>query len=250
VYSGATGLRLRTIQLPSSVANTYFGTAVSGLTDVNGDGRGDLLIGAPENSPANPPTGRPGHAYVFSGATGGLYRILNSPVNGANGYFGFSVSGVPDTNNDGRMDLVVGGPWEHPGASPVNCGRVHLYSGATGGLLFKLLPPTPVANGNYGFSVAGAPDMNGDGRGDVIVGAPGEPGAGGGGRVHLYSGATGARFASLGSLYPDISGHFGSAAAAIPDYTGNGRAEVLVGAPEENPSGTPVNCGRAYIGRR
>jgi hypothetical protein len=247
IYSGMT--RLRTIVSPAPAANNYFGAAVAGLTDINGDMRGDIVVGQPENAPGATLTGRPGHAYAFSGATGAVLRTFNSTAAIANGFFGNSVSGVPDADGDNAMDIVVGAPWEHPGASPSNCGRAHVFSGATGALLYKLLPPTPVANGNFGFAVSGSPDTNGDGRGDIIVGAPGEPGNRGG-RVHVFSGQTGARITTLGSLYPDVNGHFGSAVSAIRNYTGSGRAEILAGAPQENPSGTPVDCGRTYINRR
>ena len=43
---------------------------IAGLEDVNGDGFGDLLIGAPGRA-----TGR-GAAFVYSGATGALLAIV------------------------------------------------------------------------------------------------------------------------------------------------------------------------------
>ncbi len=46
--------------------------------------------------------------------------------------FGVSVAGVPDTDGDGRGDLLVGAYREDPGASPTDAGRAYLFSGAAG----------------------------------------------------------------------------------------------------------------------
>ncbi len=51
-----------------------------------------------------------------------------------------------------------------------------------------LISTNEILDGRFGSTVAGVPDVNGDGRGDVIVGAPGET-AGGqleAGRAYLY----------------------------------------------------------------
>lgn len=250
VYSGATGVRIRNITPPTPQANDFFGRSVAGLADINNDGRGDIVIGAPENEDTYS-TGRTGHAYLFSGSTGGFIRQFNSPAAEANGRFGYSIAAVADTNGDGKQDIVIGGPFENPGASPVDCGRAHLYSGATGALLFKLLPPTPAANGRFGWSLAGVPDINGDARGDIVVGAPGEPT--GAGRAHTYSGATGGRLSSHASAYAEAGGNFGWSVGGTPDLSGNGRGDLIVGAWKENPPTLPVpptDTGRAYIVRR
>lgn len=251
IYSGATGLRIRTLAPAAPQARDFYGFSVAGIGDINGDGRGDFIIGSPE-SDENTLTGRPGHVYIISGATGLLLARLQSPGVQADGFFGYSVAAVPDVSGDGIPDIIVGSPWEHPGASPVNCGRANVFSGATRQLFVKLLPPTPVANGHFGFSVAGIPDLTGDGRGDIVVGAPGEPGNGAG-RIHIYSGATGVRAATYASVYPDVNGNFGVSVGGVPDFSGNGRGDVVVGAWSENPASAPPapsNAGRAYLIRK
>jgi hypothetical protein len=251
IYSGLTGGRLRSIQPAGAQASDFFGFAVAGSPDINGDGRGDIIVGSPESSDAAP-TGRPGRLYYFSGSTGGVLRKLGSPGAQADGLFGYSVAVTSDTNGDGVPDIVAGAPGEHPGASPMDCGRAHLYSGSTGGLLRKLLPPLPVTNGHFGMAVAGVPDVNGDGRGDVAVGAPGEPGNGSG-RVHIYTGATGGRLSSHASIYPEVNGNFGMSVAGVADFSGNARGDLVVGSWRENPATAPtppLDAGRAYLLRR
>ncbi|MFM9997170.1 MAG: integrin alpha [Phycisphaerales bacterium] len=250
VYSGATGLRLYTLGVPVSVgpaANDYFGWSVGGVPDANGDARGDIIVGMPQGTGV--PTGNPGRAFLYSGSNGAMLRAFSSPGAEADGLFGRSVAGVPDTNGDARGDVVIGAPNEDPGTAPDGTGRAHLFSGATGALLFKLLPPTPTAGGNFGMAVAGMTDTNGDGRGDIVVGAPGE-GSADQGRAYIYSGATGLRLVTLASRYPEASGAFGASVSGLPNVNAANLADVAVGAPGEDPGTAPLNAGRAYWFRR
>ena len=52
---------------------------------------------------------------------------LASPNEEKNGYFGFSVSGVPDVDGDGCGDVIVGAHLEDPGVSPSDAGRAYIY---------------------------------------------------------------------------------------------------------------------------
>jgi hypothetical protein len=87
---------------------------VSDAGDVNGDGFGDLIIGA---SRADPNGSGSGASYVIFGAVGGFATNLNlSTLDGTNGfklsgvaagnYSGFSVSAAGDFNGDGFDDLI------------------------------------------------------------------------------------------------------------------------------------------------
>ncbi len=244
LYSGASGALLRTLQSPNPEASGEFGVSVAGVPDANGDGRGDLLVGAWQEDGGAANSGR---AYLFSGATGALLRTLQSPnpeTISFFGNFGEAVSGVPDANGDGRGDLLVGARFENGG--PRDAGRAYLFSGATGALLRTLTSPNAEADGSFGVSVSGAPDANGDGRGDLLVGARGESGgAPDAGRAYLFSGATGTLLRTLTSPNPGTNGEF-SVVSGVPDTNGDGRGDLLVGAPDESPGGA-FSAGRAYL---
>ena len=120
---------------PEALGN--FGVSTAGVPDLDGDGRGDVLVGAWRENGGAEDAGR---AYVFSGVTGARLRTLASPNPELDAQFGRSVAGVPDADGDGQGDLLVGAPLEDGGAS--NSGRAYLFSGATGELLRTLVSPT------------------------------------------------------------------------------------------------------------
>ncbi len=187
VFSGDGGALLYELESPNSQTDGRFGNAVSGTSDLDGDGRGDLVVGAYGESDFA------GRAYVFSGSDGALLHTLISPTPEPDGSFGTSVAAVPDLDGDGRDDLLVGASGEGPGASPDGAGRVHAFSGAGGAALFTLASPNEQEGGAFGAAVAGVPDTDGDGRGDVLVGAYFEAPSGGSeatGRAYLFSGGT------------------------------------------------------------
>jgi hypothetical protein len=249
LFDGLTGSLLWTFVSPNEELNGNFGYSVSGIDDLNGDGRGDTIVGAPYEDPPGSNTDG-GRAYVFSGATGARIWILVSPSEDASGNFGFSVSGVPDANGDGRGDVVVGAIGEDPGSSPTSAGRAYLFDGSTGGWLRTLVSPNEETSGNFGYSVSGIPDVNGDGFGDIVVGAKAEdppPSLRDAGRAYIYSGATGSLLHVLMSPNDDSDGFFGWSVSGIPDVNGDGRGDVIVGAYGEEPPGSSTDVGHSYV---
>ncbi len=243
LFDGVTGDLLRTLSSPNPEFRGQFGGFVSGVPDVNGDGRGDLLIAASlENAGATDA----GRAYLFSGATGIRLCTLVSPNPETGGAFGGrGVSGVPDANGDGRGDLLISADLEDGGAT--NAGRAYLFSGATGAPLHTLSSPNPEVDGGFGFGVSAVPDADGDGRGDLLIGARFENvgSVTNAGRAYLFSGATGALLRTLSSPNPETNGDFGVAVSGVPDVDGDGRGDLLAGAREED--GGAEDAGRAYL---
>jgi hypothetical protein len=73
---------------------------------MNGDSVPELLIGAPAERVADQPNA--GAAYVHSGATAASLQRLQSTQPEWLGQFGISIASVPDSNGDGRPEIVVG----------------------------------------------------------------------------------------------------------------------------------------------
>jgi hypothetical protein len=188
VFSGATGNTLYTLASPNEETLGRFGCVVSGLGDVDGDEYDDVIVGADEEGPPPSPT-QAGRAYVFSGATGDTLYTLASPNEENQGIFSYYASGAGDVNNDGHADLAVGAFLEDPDPSSWNAGRAYVFDGQSGDPIFTLVSPNEEINGYFGVSVAHAGDIDGDGRPDVLVGAPLEDGGGeiNGGRAYVFS---------------------------------------------------------------
>lgn len=233
---------LRTLQSPTPQLWGYFGSAVAAAGDVDGDGVQDLLIGAFREADDQ------GRVHVFSGATGTHIHTFAPPQAEPLVYFGYSVSGAGDVDGDGRADLLVGAYGASPGPAPQGAGRAYLYSGATGSVLLTLASPNPQESGAFGIAVAGAGDVDGDGQRDFIVGSQDRTGESPdwAGRVYIMSGSAGVTLHTLASANEEYFGGFGDAVAGVGDMDGDGVRDVLVGAPRENPSGSPEDAGRAY----
>lgn len=118
-----------------------------------------------------------------------------------------------DVNGDGTADRIVGAG---PGAGP----RVQVFSGTDNVVIADFLAFDPAFTG--GVRVA-AGNLDTDGRADIVVGS----GAGGGSRVRVFSGADSSQVL-LDFLAFGQSSYQGGISVAAADYTGDGRADILV----------------------
>ncbi len=223
VYSGADGTPL--FEKPGLGAFDHFGTCVSMVKDLNGDGKDEFLSGAPTANPG----GRfnAGSVYVYSGVDGSLLHQVDGVVQ--DDYLGVSATGTGDINGDGTSDFIIGAPYADPGSDrSINSGAAYIYSGSDGSALFTVKSDS--ADDYLGFSVSGAGDVNGDGRSDFIVGGPNTDVAGlvNAGWVGIYSGLNGSLLYALpGDSAGDLFGH---SVAGIGDVDGDGKDDVIVGA--------------------
>jgi hypothetical protein len=102
-----------------------FGYSAASAGDVNGDGYADFVIGA--NAATLAAVAGCGAAHLYLGGSIGpsSFSIDYAGPDGANGEFGFTVTGGGDINGDGYSDFLVGG------LNPdTNNGAAHLYLGS------------------------------------------------------------------------------------------------------------------------
>lgn len=233
VRSGRDGRALFTFrgQYPLDI---WLGYSVDGGADVNGDGYPDFLIGTAGG------VGGVGLVYVYSGKDGSLIRVHTAPTAGG---FGSSVSYVGDVDGDAFEDYIVGARSEDPGGVPF-AGAAYLCSAGTGALLFSWHGTTYAED--FGYSVDGVADVDGDGFPDVCVGAPAaDPGGRtNAGQAWVFSGRDGAliRVFEGGGPYD----HLGISVARVGDLNRDGYPELAVGAPNED---TPSHwdAGALYV---
>lgn len=199
-----------------------FGTTLAAPGDTDKDGVQDLAVGAPFADPAGEASGR---VWVISGATGADLFTASGAAVGEKAGLGLSAAG--DVDGDGYADLAVGAPFAKKGGT-ARYGRVDVFSGRSGQAIRTWLGDS--IDDRFGWSVAAAGDVDGDGAGDVSVGAPwADAGGRRSGTVVVLSGLDGA---ALTALHGDAAGmELGTSVSAAGDLDGDGCSEVLAGAP-------------------
>ena len=238
VFSGKDGSIIFTLTDPDEEEGNRMGYAVASLGDVNGDGIPDLLVGVPKKD-VSEDLPDVGSAYIYSGADGSFIRSLDPPAQGgaeANGRFGTAVANAGDVNGDGVSDVLIGAPGQ---------GRAYVFDGATGALIRTITSPVAEKLPSFGSAVAGGGDLNGDGIPDFVIGAPLQNGLAG--QAYVFNGADGTLIHRLSAVAQKFA-KFGASVAIIPDVTGDGRPDIMVGAPDHTVNGL-ANAGEAFIFR-
>lgn len=249
------------IIIQGASAGDFFGAAVA-ISDINGDGLLDLVIGAPGTDFAATDAGsvyvflNQGSPNYFATTPAGANRRIDG--NQAFSEFGSFIA-AGDFNADGRPDLAVGAPLFDVIGAP-DAGAIYTFFnlGSPNYFVNSAASANQTINGavtDEGFGVNIIPvDINGDGSIDLVVGSPlHSPSmallSAGAVYVFLNNGA-GAFPTSITTASQQILGtqagmQFGSC-IDVADLGGDGDLDLIAGAPLFNPNGSP-NQGALFI---
>ncbi|MCB9758266.1 MAG: FG-GAP repeat protein [Alphaproteobacteria bacterium] len=255
--------RVRTIPLGSNgVLSTYHaiwkgedggdraGIGVAAAGDVNGDGRGDLLVGSIGS-------GGDGITYMNRSPFGtgelnlGASKGRYYGTTGANA--GKAIAGGGDVDNNGQDDFIIGASKD--ATAYTNAGAAYLVSNYTRGKNYLPTGATTLLGDGYydyfGWAVDVASDLNGDGNSDLLVTAP----------YWDVSTASqeGATFLFYGPLTADVTAAdanayfvgeasndlFGTRVLDVGDTDGDGNDDFMVSTRYEDSAGT--NAGAVYL---
>ncbi|MCO6043652.1 cadherin domain-containing protein [Aeoliella sp. ICT_H6.2] len=242
---------------PSLGVLDQFGRSITALGDLDGDGVTELAVGA--NGTLSGGSG-PGAVYVLFMNTDGTVKNSTKIANGLNGgpsigngdQFGWAVGSLGDFDGDGMTDLAVGSLSDSTGGP--QRGAVHvLFLNTDGTVKSSQKIASGVGGGPvlsdddfFGRSLTAIDDLNGDGRGELVVGSVrDDTGGDNRGAVYVLFMNPDGTVASYQKIASDTLGgptltdgdNFGFSVSPVGDLDGDGVADLAVGAAYDDSGG-------------
>jgi len=239
-----------------------FGFSAESISDLNGDGVNDFIIGAPKDDGNGGTSPNSGNVAILYPDTDGSFvkakrEIKNTTANGPTisdgDLFGISVANMDDLNGDGFDDLAIGASKDDAGGT--NRGAVHIIYMANNGFVSSSEEinsntangPTLSDEDYFGRSVENIGDLDGDGVNDLAVGAHlDDEGDTNQGAVHILFMNTDGSVKSTVEINdstangPTLSDRdqFGEGIENMGDLNGDGINDLAVVAPQDDAGGT------------
>jgi len=239
-----------TVNGPILSDGDQFGSSVTNIGDLDGDGVNDVVVGVRHDGEGGynrgaihiillNSDGTPKSTVEINGST------TNGPILNDSDQFGVSITNIGDLDGDGVNDVAVGAYLDDNGGS--NRGAIHiilLNSDGTPKSTVEINDSTtngPVLSDIdlFGYSVSNIGDLDNDGISDIAVGASGDDEGGDGrGAIHIILLNTDGTPKSTVEINDSTTNgpilsdgdQFGSSVTNIGDLDGDGVNDVAVGA--------------------
>lgn len=241
------------VKFTGEASGDQAGYSVASAGDINNDGYGDILIGAPETEQGTVYLIY-GQATAFTSASLSTAIKFTGEVSGDKA--GYSVSSAGDVNTDGYDDFLIGAidnddSEGHAGAVYLVYGQSALYASVNS--LSSYVEFTGEADSDYaGYKLSTAGDVNHDGYGDFLISAYSNGNShNNAGAVYLFYGQS-AAFASAslstaGAIFQgENTGDYSGTALSSADVNGDGYTDIIIGARKAEVGGVS-NSGSVYL---
>jgi hypothetical protein len=200
-------------------STSYHLGQICSVADLNNDGLNDLVVRGNQQSSSPPPYD---YVNIYWGvAIDSVGLALSLHMRTRNIQYGLACF---DVNGDGIADLLL------TAADTILGYQIYMHYG---GASFDTIPSLRFVNpgvGDYGYTIANAGDMNGDGYNDIAVGCPQSSITDG--TVLIYGGGPEIDANVDAGISISGDGFFGAVVSSLGDITGDGLADIIIGGPE------------------